>query len=129
MNEIKVIKVLNRSDAWNQVMRLRARGAKEANGVANTLTRDDLNTILGTADFFGASEAEMAQIWSDLAFCRYRVFDWLAMAIHGRCACDTAVKVFVYSFLKAEGVPSDFIRDLQTTDYDIDRSWESVILE
>jgi hypothetical protein len=129
MNEIKTVKVLSRLDAWNQVMSKRVKGAKEARGVANTLNRDDLNTILGTADFFGASEAEMAQIWSDLAFCRYRVFDWLAMAIHGRCACDTAVKVFVYSFLKVDGVPSEFIKDLQTTDYDIVRDWESVILE
>jgi hypothetical protein len=129
MNEIKTIKVLNRADAWKQVMALRAKGKAESNGVANTLTRDDINTILGTADFFGASEGDMALIYTDLAFCRYRLFDWLAMAINGRLSCDTAVKVFVYSFLKADGVPSAFVRDLQTTDYDIDTSWESVILE
>jgi len=129
MNEIKTIKVLSRLDAWNQVMSKRVKGKSESRDVANILNRDDLNTILGTADFFGASEAELSQIYFDLALARYRVFDWLAMAIQGRFECESAVKVFVYAFLKADGVPSEFIKDLQTTDYDIDRNWESVILE
>jgi hypothetical protein len=129
MNEITTVKVLNRSDAWNQVMAKRARGAKEARNVANTLNRDDLNTILGTADFFGASEAELSQMYFDLAVCRYRVFDWLAMGIMGRITNTEVLRVFVYSFLKAEGVPSAFIDDLRVTDYDIDKSYDSVILE
>lgn len=129
MNEIKTVKVLSRLDAWNQVMSKRVKGREEARGVANTLNRDDLNTILGTADFFGASEAELSQMYFDLAVCRYRVFDWLAMGIMGRITNTEVLRVFVYSFLKADGVPSAFIDDLRVTDYDIDKSYDSVIME
>ena len=63
---------------WQKVMDLKDNGRKEADGVANKLSRDDLNTILATADFFGASESEMTMIYFDLGVARYRMFDWLA---------------------------------------------------
>jgi hypothetical protein len=115
-------------DYWKEVMDLKKAGVKESKGVANTLTRDDLNTILATADFFGCSEAEMSQIYFDLHIAKYRVFDWLAMAIGGRIPNQSVVKVFTYSFVKSGGVPSKFIEDLQTTDYDVIRDWERIDL-
>jgi hypothetical protein len=129
MNEVKTVKVLNRLDAWNQVMSKRVKGRTEAKGVANTLNRGDIDTILTTAHFFGATDAELAQIYTDLAFCRYRVFDWLAMGVQGRIQNKLVLQVLVYSFLKSDGVPSVMVDDLRYTDYDIDTSYESVILE
>ena len=109
-------------------MELEKNGRGEAKDIANTLTENDLNTILATADFFGASEAELTQIYFDLWIARYRVFDWLAMGVQGRFLCENAVKVFVHSFIKANGVPSKFVEDLQVTDYEVVKDWEKVEL-
>lgn len=108
------------------VMKLKKAGEKESRGVANILSKDDLNTILGTADYFGCSEDEMRLIFFDLYVAKYRVFDWLSMAIQGRLQNQSAVKVFTYSFIKSKGVPSEFINDLQHTDYDLTRDWEQI---
>lgn len=117
------------TDTWIKVMSLKNNGAKEAKGVANTLTDDDLNTICGLVDFFGG---DYRQDIFDLRTARYRVFDWLAMRVQGRHsgseADKTATKVLVHSFIKSDGVPSKFIEDLRYTDYDIDHSWESIDL-
>lgn len=116
-------------ETWKSVMELKKAGQKETTQeVANILSKDDVNTILATADFFGADRYDLAQIHMDLTIPRYRVFDWLAMGIGGRIRCQEAVKVFVYSFLKVGGVPSKFIEDLRITDYDVVRDWEQVKL-
>lgn len=95
-------------------------------GVANTLTDDELNTILGTIDFFGDN---YQQDIFDLKVARYRIFDFLAMCVMGdRVGSPDATKVLVHSFLKADGDIDKWIEDLQTTDYDIDHSWEGVEL-
>lgn len=96
--------------------------------VANTLDRDDLNTILATADFFGASLSDLRQMHFDLSFAKYRVFDWLAMGIMGRIECRTAVRVFTHSLLNVGGDVTAFIDDLRYSDYDIDHSWERIDL-
>ena len=114
---------------WQQVMRLKTAGKSEADGVANTLTDDDLNTICGTIDFFGG---EYRQDIFDLKTIRYRVFDWLAMRVMGRHSGSeqdiVATKVLAYSFIKSGGVPSKFIEDLRYTDYDIVTDWKEIEL-
>ncbi len=115
---------------WLQIMNLKDNGRKETtDGICNTLSRDDLNTILATADFFGATETDMALIYTDLTFAKYRVFDWLAMGVGGRIQNKDVAKVFAYSFIKVNGVPSKFIEDLQTTDYDVFDDWKEIILD
>lgn len=109
---------------WEQVMYLRKND--EANGVANLLDNDDVNTIVATADFFGADDTDLHQIILDLKYAKFRLFDWLAMGVQGRIECQEALKVFVHSFLKVNGVPSKFIEDLRVTDYDIDDSWRDI---
>lgn len=94
-------------------------------GLANTLDSNDRETILATADFFGAEQNDLFQINWDLGVARYRVFDWLGMAVMGRMTNRNAVKVFTHSFLKVGGDVTKFIQDLRETDYDIDNSWES----
>lgn len=112
---------------WTQVMELKKAGQMETTQeIANILTKDDITTILATADFFGANEYDLAQIKFDLSIPRYRVFDWLAMGVMGRIQNQEVVKVFVYSFLKVGGIPSKFIEDLQVTDYDVVRDWEKL---
>jgi len=120
---------MNNIDYWDKVMKLKDAGRLEADGDANKLSRFDVDTILATADFFGSSERDLQQIHFDLSFAKYRVFDWLAMGIGGRIENDNVVKVFVYSFLKVGGVPSKFIEDLQTTDYDFYEEWREIILK
>ena len=117
------------NETWDKVMALKEAGKSEARGVANTLSDDDLNTILGTIDFFGGNY--QLDIF-DLKTARYRVFDWLAMRVQGRHsgseADKEATKVLAYSFIKSGGVPSKFIQDLRETDYDIDHSYQEIEL-
>lgn len=114
---------------WSKVMALKANGKAEAKGVLNLLSKDNVNTVVGTIDFFGG---DYRQDIFDLWTAKYRVFDWLAMRVQGRnsgSASDiAATKVLVYSFLKVDGVPSKFIQDLRETDYDINTEWEKIEL-
>ncbi len=117
------------NDTWHKVMSFKEAGKSEAEGLANILDDDDLNTICGTIDFFGGDYRQ--DIW-DLRTAKYRVFDWLAMRVQGRHsgseADKEATKVLVYSFIKSGGVPSKFIQDLRETDYDIDKSYNDIEL-
>lgn len=117
------------SDTWNQIVALKDAGKSEAKGVANTLSDNDIETIIATIDFFGGDYRQ--DIW-DLKVARYRVFDWLGMRVMGRRddggGDEQATKVLAYSFIKSGGVPSKFIDDLRVTDYDIDHKWESLEL-
>lgn len=122
------------NETWDKVMALKDAGRSEAKGSANQLSIEDLETIIGTIDFFGGNYQR--DIF-DLRVARYRVFDWLAMRVQGRRTAPDqpkyegdkeATKVLVHSFLKSEGVPSKFIDDLRSTDYDIDHSYKSIKL-
>lgn len=111
------------SETWNKVMAMKARDTRHS-GVANNLTDDEIQTILGTVDFFGDNYRQDS---FDLRVARYRVFDWLAMRVGGRGAPEST-KVLVHSFLKVGGNIDKFIEDLRVTDYDIDHSWNKVVL-
>lgn len=111
-------------ETWDKVVALKSAGAAEAKGVTNTLSREDIITIVATIDFFGG---DYVQDLADLKAYRYRVFDWLGMRVmSGRD--EVATKVLVYSFLKSGGVPSKFVQDLRESDYDVDDSWIKVKL-
>lgn len=101
---------------------------KRSDGVANTLKLDEITTIIATAEALGAREDDLKLIKYDLVVPKFRVFDWLAMAIDGRLQNKNAVKVFVHSFLKVNGDVDKFIKDLRESDYDCDRSWQRVAL-
>jgi hypothetical protein len=116
---------------WEQVMSMKSSDTRH-DGVANTLTKDEITTILAVVDFFGGS---VAQVHLDLAFCRFRVFDWLAMGVMsaredggGRMGSKHAVKVLAHSFLKSRGDIDEFINDLRVSDYQVDEAWEGVEL-
>lgn len=111
------------TSTWEKVMAMKTKDTRHK-GVANTLTDDELNTILGTIDFFGDN---YQQDIFDLKVARYRVFDWLAMRVQGLGA-PTSTQVLVYSFLKSEVDIDKWIDDLRTTDYDIVRDWEEIAL-
>lgn len=104
-------------------------------GITNNLDRYDVETILGTMDFFGASEYFMKQTAFDLyGPPKYRVFDWLAMNVMRRNDDDrqtnnVPLKVLVHSYLKAEGDPERFVADLRKSDYQIDTSWEDIEID
>jgi len=118
-----------RHDYWEVIMGLKNKDDMHK-GVANTLDDDDINTIIATAEWFGAEDRELSQIYFDLKVARYRVFDWLAMGImsvgdNGRIP-EQALKVFTHSFIKSVGIVSSFIQDLRETDYDVIRTWEDI---
>ena len=112
------------SDTWQAVMSKKKNDDRHK-GVANTLTDDELETIIATIDFFGG---DYRQDIFDLKVARYRVFDWLAMRVQGRSEHETSTKVLAHSFLKSDGVVSKFIEDLRTTDYDVITDWEGLEL-
>lgn len=110
-------------NTWEKVMACKKADTRHK-GVANNLTDDELQPILGTIDFFG--DPYQQDIF-DLKVARYRVFDWLAMRVQGRGAPEST-KVLVYSFLKCEGDIDKWIEDLRNTDYDIIEDWRKVEL-
>ena len=113
------------SETWDQVVALKAKDTRHK-GVANTLTDDELQTIIGTIDFFGGMTQ---QALFDLKVARYRVFDFLGMCVMGdRISSEDATKVLVHSFIKADGDINAWIDDLRVTDYDIIHDWEKVEL-
>jgi len=111
---------------WGQIMDLKKNDHRHK-GIANTLCDDEIETILATLEFFGAEG--LSAIMFDLKGARYRVFDWLAMAVQGRIENEEAVKVLVYSFLKVDGDVDRWIQDLRETDYEVDHSYQSLNLE
>lgn len=108
---------------WDKVMACKKADTR-SKGVANNLTDDELEAIVGTIDFFGDDYRQ--DVW-DLRTARYRVFDWLAMRVQGRGAPEST-KVLVYSFLKVKGDIDKWIEDLRVTDYDIDEAWRKLEL-
>ena len=114
------------SSTWDRVMAQKPKDTR-SRGCANNLTRDELETLVATVDFFGGS---VQQAMFDLSMARYRVFDWLAMAVMGgRIGSQSATKVLVYSFLKAEGDIDKFIQDLRVSDYQVQTEWKEISLE
>ena len=107
---------------WEQVMSMKSKDTRHR-GLANTLTKDEIETICATADYWGGN---INLILFDLRTARYRVFDWLAMGVQGRIENKPVVKVLAYSFIKSEGDIDKWIADLRETDYDCDREWEKL---
>lgn len=119
-----------KTDYWQAVMKA---GRKHNKGITHKIDRNGVQAIVGTLDFFGASQTYLQQTMFDLTRAKYKIYDWLAMGLNGRCDDNNtqnkqALRVIVHSFLKAEGNEHKFIEDLQQTDYDIDHSWETVEL-
>lgn len=119
-------------ELWSFIV---AEGRKIEKGyTANKFNKDDINTILGTMDFFDASDIWLKQTYFDLTIPRYRLFDWLGMCVmsrndDNRKQNNTALQVLVYSWLKVKGNPIDFIQDLRETDYQIVTDWEKINIE
>ena len=120
-------------ETWSAVMTHEKDDKRHGHGdVANNLTKDEVTTILATYDFFGADDTVLQQIRFDLLGPRYRVFDWLAMMVQGRCdhatGWEIGTQVMVYAFLDAGGDVDGFIENLRVNDYDVDEGWQTVIL-
>ena len=104
---------------WEQIMKLGREKEPRGQGITNKLDQYDIQTILGTMDFFGASEIFKKQTAFDLyGPPKYRVFDWLAMTVmsrndDARDQNNVPLKVLVHSYLKSEGDPESFIDDLR----------------
>lgn len=123
------MKPIKMNEAWRAVMAMGVFDRRHK-GVANTLKDDEIESIVATAEFFGASVRNLRQMVFDLRTARYRVFDWLAMMVMNRHDNDPgtmeAVRVFAYSFLKVGGDVDKFIEDLRNTDYQIDESYKNI---
>ena len=110
-------------DAWLEVMALKKKETR-TQGVANTLTKGELETIIDTAVITGANDNFLKQIFYDLGKTRYRLFDWIAMLLDGRYkgyGCNEsskiATQIFSHYFLKAEGNVDRFLAYLTFKDY------------
>ena len=116
-------------DTWQQVMAHKKNDTRHK-GITNNLTSDELDTIIGTVEYF---RGNITQSLFDLRVARYRVFNWLAMNVmsadNPRCGSINSTKVLVYSFLTNQGDINKWIDDLRVTDYEIDTEWEKIELE
>jgi hypothetical protein len=122
-------KMANEETTWEKVMEIGKRETRVKQEVCNSLDKDELETVLGTMDFFGADKRDLQQTFFDLNIAKYRVFDWLAMALHGRIDNPQSLQVLAWAYIKADGDIDKFIDDLRVNDYDIDHSWTAIELE
>ena len=116
---------------WKEILSI---GKLKEKGQVNKLDQDDLTTIYATMDFFQATDIWLKQTLFDLKTCKYRVFDWLAMCLmsrndDNRQQNEQALKVLIFSYLKAKGNVIDFIADLRATDYDIIKDYEQIEID
>jgi hypothetical protein len=107
---------------------------KEPKGHINTLDKFDVQTVIATMEFFGATPIWIQQTFFDLRTAKYPVYDWLAMCVNGRnddnrSQNEMALKVLIHSFIKSDYDEEKFIDDLRQTDYEIDNAWESIKIE
>ena len=110
---------------WDNVVAMK-KNDKRHKGVANTLTDDEIETIVATIDYFGGS---VQQAIFDLRAARYRVFDFLGMCVMGdRIGSEFATKVLAYSFIKVNGDIDKWIDDLRATDYEVVTDWRDLTL-
>jgi hypothetical protein len=120
---------------WNQIMDIGRQKEPRSLGITNKLDEYDVETILAAMDFFGANNIWMKQTAFDLyGPPKYRVFDWLAMNVmsrndDNRQANDVPLKVLVYFYLRSEGDFERFIADLRESDYQLDTSWEDIVID
>jgi hypothetical protein len=68
-------------ELWKGVI---ANGQTKEKGTRNYLCPSDVRAILGSLECFGVDRPMLAQVHWDLLVPRYRVFDWLGMALQGR---------------------------------------------
>ena len=118
-------------EIWNEIIEIGKKKEPSSKGIANKFNQDDVNTIVATMDFFGATDVWLQQTYYDLTKPKYRLFDWLAMCLMSRNDDDRkqnemALKVMVHSYLKVKGNIKDFIDDLRRSDYESDHSWKQV---
>lgn len=127
---------LDIDETWRALLEV-GQAETRTDDIANTLRKDEIITVLATAEFFNASDAFIAQLRSDLGWARYRVFDAIATNIDSlRNYPDNfdvqsskwALQVIAHSYLKAKGDIDKFIDDLRVTDYDINKEYERINL-
>ncbi|MEM4271387.1 MAG: hypothetical protein QXO70_04835 [Candidatus Pacearchaeota archaeon] len=119
---------------WEQIIELGKKNEPASKGITNKFSDDDIMTIIGTMEFFGATDIWIKQTIWDLKVAKYRLFDWLAMCVMSRNddnreVNNESLKVLVHSYLKVGGDPKKFIQDLRETDYQLDESWKKIKID
>jgi len=120
------------NELWSEIVR--EGKINQSDEEINVFDKNDINTILGTMDYFCTSQTYMRQTFFDLTVAKFRFFDFLAMGIMGRNGDDrktnnTTLKVLVYSFRKSGYNEKKMIDDLRYTDYDLDMSWRDIEID
>ena len=96
---------------WNELIsigrRIEPNNAGENFGV-NKLSKPFLHAIMGTLQYYGATEKQLNQTWQDLAIARYRIWDWLGMCYTGALWADgrtfTCIENMVKLYIAQEDV-------------------------
>ena len=113
-------------------------GKKREKGMTNTLQREDVETIIATMMFFDLNRDLLRQAFWDLTIARYRVFDWLAMLLNGRCMGYGEQKdeqlraknlslIFAYIYLEKTRTPQEFIDYLRYHDLQVE--WNDLLMK
>jgi hypothetical protein len=118
---------------WDKVVKdILPHETRVRNKIANTLRDDEINTVIATMEYWGASDSVLRQAYSDMKFPRYRMGDWIGMFIqnegYDKGGGETATRVLAHAYIKADGNIDKMIQDLRETDYEVDRSWEKIDL-
>jgi len=115
---------------WDRVMEHGKKLEPARGGIANKLNEDDLKTVVATLDFFQVNNSFLKQTLFDLKVAKYRLFDWIAMLLNGRCQGygeNITEKYWQRALAKKFGEiylecskPEDFIQALRERDLQIE---------
>lgn len=101
-------------------------GRKKETRITNSLSVDDIITIVGTLDYFGVEPALIKQTIFDLGGPpRYRIFDWLGMMLDrsvNEKHADDGNNIWVALanvYVNASG-PKEFVEYLRFMDLELD---------
>lgn len=122
------------SKLWEEVMK---KGREQEKGITHRLTKDEVTTIIATADALGVNETFLNQLIWDLTVARYKLFDEIGMLLTGRYkgypnetpqeveAGERFTKIMASLYI-TESIPN-MIHRLRTDDYLLEGVYKNLI--
>ena len=79
------------SALWHELV---TTGKKLETRTTHNLPRPFVNTILGTLEYFGASQRQLKSAYFDLIIAKYKIYDWLGMCLTGRLDTEKTDRLY-----------------------------------
>lgn len=118
---------------WEAVIE---KGKKQEKGITHKLSDDEIDTILATAQAMGVNKTFLMQAMWDLTKAKYKLYDWIAMLVHGRYKGygETPDELenqrkfaTILAKLYIEKSIPELIDNLRRVDYQLESSYKSLV--